>query len=284
MSRSRAGAKPARQPSRQGARRRPATGARLLGHREARRRHRPSRSRRPTIPTAMITSLGSAAAPRSRDRRRALLRRRVREGRRARDRARRGERLVGDRNRRRRSRTGPAALAFTSHVRHRRFGRPPGREHRRRAVGDRHPHGGRARPPRPRRRRRLGRAGGRRRARVPPALDHRPLAGRAPADGLGRAGATCSCFNGEIYNYLELRAELERAGVAFRGHSDTEVMLGRVRALGPRRRRSRRFDGMFAFALWDRRERVAAPRARPHRREAALLRHRSATRSCSARS
>ena len=46
----------------------------------------------------------------------------------------------------------------------------------------------------------------------------------------------------------------------------------RVRALGRRRRRSSRFNGMFAFALWDRRERGAAPGARPHRREAALLR------------
>ena len=62
-------------------------------------------------------------------------------------------------------------------------------------------------------------------------------------------------FNGEIYNYQDLRRELEQAGATFRGASDTEVMLAGVERWGPAATFSRLW-GMFAIALWDREERV----------------------------
>ncbi len=56
-------------------------------------------------------------------------------------------------------------------------------------------------------------------------------------------------YNGELYNYQQLRAELAAAGVRFGTKSDTEVVLEAWRAWGPRA--LRRFRGMFAFALAD---------------------------------
>jgi asparagine synthase (glutamine-hydrolysing) len=59
-------------------------------------------------------------------------------------------------------------------------------------------------------------------------------------------------FNGEIYNHLDIRAELEAFGAApnWRGHSDTETVLAAIRQWGVAATLSRMI-GMFAFALWD---------------------------------
>ncbi|MDR7154456.1 asparagine synthase (glutamine-hydrolyzing) [Sphingobium xenophagum] len=56
-------------------------------------------------------------------------------------------------------------------------------------------------------------------------------------------------FNGEIYNFAEVRAELEAKGHVFRTHSDTEVILHGYRQWGEEC--VHRFNGMFAFALFD---------------------------------
>ncbi len=87
-------------------------------------------------------------------------------------------------------------------------------------------------------------------------LGHRRLrvidleGGRQPM--VDESGRIVLSYNGEIYNHLELRRELEGRGVRFRTRSDTEVLLAGYVAWGEGV--LDRLSGMFAFALWDERD------------------------------
>ena len=86
-------------------------------------------------------------------------------------------------------------------------------------------------------------------------LGHRRLAildiagGAQPMSAVD--GSARLTYNGEIYNFQDLRADLEVRGVAFRTRSDTEVLLHHVATRGIEGLGA--LDGMFAFALWDER-------------------------------
>ena len=88
-------------------------------------------------------------------------------------------------------------------------------------------------------------------------LGHRRLAiidlserGRQPM--VSEDGAIGLVFNGAIYNFVELRNELEAAGCRFQSDTDTEVLLHGYRVWGIREL-TRRCSGMFAYAIWDER-------------------------------
>jgi len=90
------------------------------------------------------------------------------------------------------------------------------------------------------------------------ALGHRRLAildldRRADQPMISADGRYALVFNGEIYNFRELRRALEADGVSFRTSSDTEVLLALYAREGGRM--LARLRGMFAFAVWDARER-----------------------------
>lgn len=91
------------------------------------------------------------------------------------------------------------------------------------------------------------------------ALAHRRLSiidtssgARQPMSSPG--GQLVISYNGEIYNYLEVRNELERDGIAFRTHSDTEVLVAAIERWGVEVALGR-LVGMFALAVWDKRDR-----------------------------
>ena len=70
---------------------------------------------------------------------------------------------------------------------------------------------------------------------------------------LSASGRSVIVYNGEVFNFAEIRLELERKGVRFGGHSDTEVILEACEIWGVEET-AKRLIGMFAFAIWDRQE------------------------------
>ncbi len=92
------------------------------------------------------------------------------------------------------------------------------------------------------------------------ALGHRRLAiidlsaaGRQPMHS--RDGRYVVSYNGEVYNHMELRAELTAAGHTFVGNSDTETIVEAIAAWGVRAT-AKRLIGMFAIAVWERSQRA----------------------------
>ncbi len=83
--------------------------------------------------------------------------------------------------------------------------------------------------------------------------------GRQPMESADKS--CCVVFNGEIYNFIELRADLEKRGRKFLTHSDTEVILHLYQVYG--KDCVKHLRGMFAFAIWDdRKKQIFAARDR----------------------
>jgi len=93
---------------------------------------------------------------------------------------------------------------------------------------------------------------------LPLALGHHRLAvldlspaGHQPMES--SSGRYIICYNGEIFRYLEIKKELEKLQISFRGRSDTEVILAAIDHWGLNLA-LQKIEGMFAFALWDRKD------------------------------
>lgn len=82
-------------------------------------------------------------------------------------------------------------------------------------------------------------------------LELSPLGHQPMVSGCGRLVLV---YNGEIYNYQDLKGQLESEGHCFKGHSDTEVLLTALASWGVEES-CRKANGMFAFAVWDRHDR-----------------------------
>ena len=77
-----------------------------------------------------------------------------------------------------------------------------------------------------------------------------PIGGKQPMSS--RDGSVWVAFNGEIFNFVELRKELKRKGHVFQTQSDTEVLLRYLEEKGEEC--VQYLNGQFAVAIWDRRE------------------------------
>ena len=103
--------------------------------------------------------------------------------------------------------------------------------------------------------------GHRRLAIIDPAAGHQPM--------YNEDGSVAIVYNGMIYNFQDLRPELEARGHVFRTRCDTETIIHAWESWGPEC--LQRLNGFFAFALWDRNRRDAVPGPRPDGQEADLL-------------